>query len=264
MLNREQSSLARQNNYIINQRFVSGNIVEYDIKQANINILYKYGVIDAGKYNYLKNLPKEAREVIVGKMIGEDKEVYKIINKGIKEAKVQLFDSNSINEYEVIRIANDAVYINRMGELKYTKFDNIEFVIKSTSNCFLKLHQLLFFIEFKNNINVDIKGLGDNYEMHEPIISIIVNIINELYCVGVIQAMGSLNNFIDDYINRKLDVSYYRELAPDGMWRVIGGEFYITNLPYLQDEIDIGYNLFILRELASILYEIYTNNYRKL
>jgi hypothetical protein len=177
---------------------------------------------------------------------------------------LQLFDANSINEYEVIRIANDAVYVNRINGLKITKFDNIEFVVKSISNCFLKLHQLLFFINFNNNINVDIKGLGKNYEIHEPLISIIVNIINELYYVGVKQAMGSLNNFIDDYINRRLDVNYYRELVPDGKFKVIGGEFFISNLPYLQNEIDIGYNLFILRELASILYEIYTNNYRNL
>jgi hypothetical protein len=197
-------------------------------------------------------------------MIKSDKEIYKIINKGIKEFKLQLFDANSINEYEVIRIANDAVYVNRINGLKITKFDNIEFVVKSISNCFLKLHQLLFFINFNNNINVDIKGLGKNYEIHEPLISIIVNIINELYYVGVKQAMGSLNNFIDDYINRRLDVNYYRELVPDGKFKVIGGEFFISNLPYLQNEIDIGYNLFILRELASILYEIYTNNYRNL
>lgn len=264
MLTREQASLARQNNYVIDQRFISGNIIEYDIKQANINILYKYGIIDGKKYNYLKNLPKDNREVIVGNMIRSDKEIYKTINTGIKEAKLKLFDTNSINEYEVIRIANDAVYVNRVGNLKVTKFDNIEFVPKSVSNCFLKLNQLLFFIEFKNNINVDIKGLGKDYEIHEPFISIIVNIVNELYCVGVKQAMVSLNNFIDDYINRKLDVKYYRELTPDGNFRIMGGEFFITNPPYLYKEIDIGYNLFILRELSSILYEIYTSNYRNL
>lgn len=264
MLSKEQISLAKQVNYVIDRRFVSGNIIEYDIKQANINILYKYNIIDTKKYDFLRNLPKINREIIVGNMIKENKDIYKAIQNGIKESKVKLFDANFINEYEVIRIANDAVYINRMGNLKYTKFDNIEFVPKSKSNCFLKLNNLLFFIEFNNNINVDIKGLGDNYNIHEPIISIIVNIINELQYAGVKQAMKSLEDFINDYLNRRLDVSYYRELTPGGNYRVLGGEFFINNLPQLTNDIDIGYNFYILRELSSILYEIYTSTYRNL
>jgi hypothetical protein len=76
--------------------------------------------------------------------------------------------------------------------------------------------------------------------------------------------MTNLENFIDDYLNRRLDVKYYRELTPGGLYRVIGGEFYISNLPKLTDEIDIGYNLYLLRELSSILYEIYMSLYRKL
>lgn len=265
MLNRQQAALARQTNYIVDTKFVSGNIIEYDIRQANINILYKYKAIDEKYYNYLSNLPKINREVIVGNMIKSDKEVFKIIQKGIKEAKVALFDANSIKEYEVVRIANDAVYVNRVGGLKVTKFDNIEFVPKTISTCFLKLTNLLFFINFFNqDINVDIKGLGEDYSIHEPFISIIVNIIATLQFDGVKHAMVSLNNFIDDYINRKLSVEYYRELSPGGKYRVIGGEFFISSLPKLSDEIDIGYNFFILRELSSVLYEIYISNYRNL
>ena len=56
-------------------------------------------------------------------MIKEDKKIYNIIQKGIKESKVQLFDANDIKSYEVIRIANDAVYVNRINGLKYTEFD---------------------------------------------------------------------------------------------------------------------------------------------
>ena len=264
MLSREQISLAKQVNYIIDNRYVAGNIIEYDIRQANINILYKYGIIDNNNYNYLRNLPKINREIIVGNMIKNDKQIYTTIQKGIKEAKVNLFDANSIQEYEVVRIANDAVYINRIGNLKHTKFDNIEFVPKSISNCFVRLKSILFFINFGNNINVDIKGLGEDYSIHEPFISIIVNIINELQYAGVKQAMKSLEYFIDDYVNKRLDVSYYRELTPGGNYRVIGGEFFINNLPQLTNDIDIEYNFYILRELSSILYEIYTSTYRNL
>jgi hypothetical protein len=264
MMTREQLSLAKQINYLTDNRFVTGNIIEYDIKQANINMLYKYNVIDESKYIYLSNLPKINREIIVGNMIRSNKDVFNTIKKGIKEAKISLFDSNNINEIEVVRIADDAVYVNRVNGLKITKFDNIEFVPKSIYTTYLKLNSLLFFINFGTQINVDIKGLGDDYSIHEPIITVIVNIINQLQYDGVKSAMKTLNNFIEDYLTRKLDVSYYRELSPEGLYRVIGGEFFISNLPELAEEIDIGYNLYILRELSSILYEIYISNYRKL
>ena len=264
MLSRELSSLAKQINYNCPDRFVSGQIIEYDIKQANINMLYKHGIIDDKYYNYLKHVPKIQREIIIGNLIKEDKNKYKIIQDGIKTAKCQLFEANSIKEYEVVRIANDAVYINRFNKLNYTVFDGIEFVSKSISNCYLRLYSILFFINFENNINVDIKGLGEDYTIHQPIISIIVNIINELQCIGVKAAMKSLGDFIDDYQNRRLGVEYYREMNDIAAYRVIGGEFYISNLNNILPEIDINYNLYILRELSSILYEIYTSTYRKL
>ena len=263
MLSRELSSLAKQINYVCPDRFVSGQITEYDIRQANINILYKYNIIDEKYYNYLVHVPKIQREVIIGNLIKEDKNKYNIIQKGIKESKCQLFDANNIKEYEVVRIANDAVYVNRSNGLQYTIFDGIEFVPKSTSTCYLKLYNILFFIDFGTNINVVIKGLGENYDIHQPMISIIVNIINELEYAGVKDAMKSLNSFIDDYLNRRLGVEYYRELTPEALYRVYGGEFFLSTLNTLLPE-DINYNLYILRELSSILYEIYTSTYRKL
>lgn len=263
-MNRELISLAKQINYVCPDRFVSGQIIEYDIKQANISMLYKYGGIDQQKYEFLKNIPKYNREVIVGNMIKEDKKIYNIIQKGIKESKVQLFDANDIKSYEVIRIANDAVYVNRINGLKYTEFDGVKFVQKSKSTCYLKLNNILFFINCGNDINVDIKGLGDNYGIHTPMISIIVNIINELYFMDVKSAMNSLNSFIEDYIKLNLGAEYYRELTPEAKYRVIGGQFFLSEIEYIRPEIDINYNLYILRELASILYEIYTSNYRKL
>ena len=158
----------------------------------------------------------------------------------------------------------DAVYVNRSNGLQYTIFDSVEFVPKSTSTCYLKLYNILFFIDFGTNINVTIKGLGENYDIHQPMISIIVNIINELQYAGVKDAMKSLNSFIDDYLNKRLGVEYYRELTPDALYRVTGGEFFLSTLDTLLPDIDINYNLYILRELSSVLYEIYTSTYRKL
>ena len=145
MLSRELSSLAKQINYNCQNRYLSGYITEYDIRQANINILYKNNIIDKKYYDYLVHVPKIQREIIVGNLIKEDKNKYSIIQKGIKEAKCLLFEANNIKEYEVVRIANDAVYVNRVNGLKYITFDGIEFVPKSISTNYLRLYNILFF-----------------------------------------------------------------------------------------------------------------------
>ena len=73
-----------------------------------------------------------------------------------------------------------------------------------------------------------------------------------------------MDEAIREVENRRLGVEYYREMNDIAAYRVIGGEFYISNLNNILPEIDINYNLYILRELSSILYEIYTSTYRKL
>lgn len=265
MLSRELSSLAKQTNYLCPERYKSGYIIEYDISQANINILKKYNQLSDKDYNYLKSIPKINREIIIGNMIKGNKDLFKIIQKGIKESKVNLFDSNNIKGYEVVRIASDAVYINRTSPLQYTTFDNIEFKIKSISNSYLKLKDILFFINYENNnINVDIKGLGEDYSKHESLISFICNIICELEFDGIKPAMNSLEQFIDDYINKRLDVLYYREFNSRGLYNVSNSGFYLDMIDVLSPEIDINYNLYLLRELSSILYEIYISTYRNL
>jgi hypothetical protein len=276
MLTKEQSDLAIKTNYFYPARFISGRIMEYDIRAANISMLRDKNILTDDLYKFLLTCPKQYREEFVGLQIKQEKDesgsrsaldgsiTYKTIYEGIRDSKLKLFELNNIQTDEVIRIANDAVFVNRVGNLKNTKFDLIEFVPKSISNCFLNLKGLLFFMNIGNQINVDIKGLGDDYSIHEPLISIIVNIISTLQYDGIKPAMMNLENFIDDYLNRRLDVSYYRELTSGGLYRVLGGEFFISNLPKLTDEIDIGYNLYLLRELSSILYEIYISLYRKL
>lgn len=272
MLNEFQRKLATSNTYLIDRKYVSGRIIEYDIRRANSTILFKYNKIDQDLYNYLNNVDKNIREVTIGKMIREDKEIDKIIKKGIIEAKKQLFEANNIQPHEVIRIANDAVYVNRSMNLQYTDFDIVHFAQKSISNSFLNLNKYLFFINYDNNqIGVDIKGIGENQILHQDyLISIIVNIICTLEFNSIKEAIKQLNLFIDDYVNLRLDVGFYREFNPESKFRLKPFIKY-TRFSFLSDfvdqneisSIDISYNLYILRELMSILFQIYQSVYRK-
>ena len=245
-------------NYVIPLDYISGRISEYDIKKANINILLKNNVISEGHYKYLESLPKYDREVYIGKMIRSNTYIGECIKFGIIEAKKVLFTSNYVNIDEIIRIANDAVYINRLDDLYFTKFDNIEFIKKSEWTNFVKLNKsLLLFININgSSMNIDVKGIN-NLELHEPLISVLANVILTLERSGIDNAISDLSNFIEDYIDLKLDVSYYRELNSFGNFKIKDKNFYISDTSISVNDIDINYNLNLLRKFMSILYNLY-------
>lgn len=251
--------VAESMNYLHPSRYVSGRIVEYDIKEANITMLHKYGKIDNDYYNYLKKLPKINREKDIGLLIRTDSSFFHIIQKGIIEAKKDLLRYNSIKIEDIIRIANDAVFINKSYNLKYTKFENVEFKIKSISSSFLKLHNILIFFRHENdNINIDIKGLSkQSQELHSNyMLTFIANSIYLAERVSVEDSLEFIHDFYENYINLNLSIEYYRELSSNSLYHLKYSDFYISDVQNI-DEIDINYNIWIIRELWSIILEKY-------
>lgn len=265
MMNKsELDKFISQHSYITPLRYVSGRIVEYDIKSANITMLRKYHMIDDNCYNYLRNLPKINREIEVGLMIRENPKFLEVINNGIIEAKKQLFYKNKINPDSVIRIANDAVYINSSLDLPYTTFDDVIFKIKSVSSAIMKINRLLFLYWYSNqNININVIGLGKSQELHSNyMIGFIAQVINYIEIVSIKDALSFVTQFIDDYINLKLDKHFYRELTPESLYKCKNSSFYMSDIDNLND-IDIGYNFYLLREIYSIVLEKYNIQIRR-
>ena len=253
-------NLASSNSYITPLKYVSGRIVEYDIKSANITMLRKYNIIDENYYNFLASLPKQNREVEIGLLIKSDHKIYETIKNGIIKAKKELFSTNNIDINSIVRIANDAVYINSSNDLKFTKFDIVEFKQKSINNSFLKLDKLLIFFSCINDdLDIDIKGINKSLQLlHENyMITFLANIIYLIERVSIIDAIQALNDFYIKYINLKLDKGYYRELNENSLYKIKYSNFYISSIDNIED-IDINYNLYLLRELYSILIQ-YSN-----
>lgn len=234
--------------------YISGNIIEYDIQAANITMLKKYHLIDDEYYFYLKSLPKIDREIAIGLKIKEDKSYYTTIKKGITDAKLLLFEKNDIKAYEIVRVANDAVYINRAYPLKYHIFDDIVFNMKSVSSVMLKIQNIIFQYNNKNGIiDIDVKGLGDNMILHQNyMISFIATVIQYVEQASIQDAINFISNFYQKYVKKELDIGFYRELNSASSYRTksIGyGLSSVTNL----NNIDINYNASIIRELWQII-----------
>lgn len=255
----QSDHIVSSTNYITPEKYISGRIVEYDIQAANINILKKYHKISDDYYQYLSLLPKEDREIDIGKLIRVDRSYFNTIQDGIKESKVLLVEKNNIKPEQIIRVANDAVYINNSIDLKYTEFDGVRFKQKSKYSVYLNLSNIYIFYSVlgNDNIDIDIKNIGkDKLIYHEKFIEFIANAIYICERVSVQDCLNFISDFYKDYINLNLDKEYYREFNSYSLYKLKYSDYYLSNISNIND-IDINYNLYLIRELWSIILSKY-------
>lgn len=255
------SNLYSKTDYVTNFKFIkSVNIIEYDISKANINTLYEAGVITPQQYEYLYSLPKNDRENYVGNLIRfSSNAVYDVIKRGILEGKKKLFLQNNIQDNEVIRIANDAVFIMRSSPLTYTKFGSIEFKPKNQYSTFVRFSGLVVFFGCKmGDINLDVINLGkDQIELHANyMLTFIGNLFYLVETSTINQVIDYFLGFYNQYLRKELDIHYYRELNEVSMFTVNSpknngkyGMMYTDKI----EQIDITYNAGVLRELYGII-----------
>lgn len=261
------SNLWSKREYLANARFImSVNITEYDMSKANISTLLYKNKITEEQYSYLFSLPKMQREISIGLMIKQNPSLWEDIESGIIEGKQKLFIANNILDNEVIRISNDAVYILRNSNLIYTKFGPLQFIPKSRYSMFVRLADLVIF--FKNelgDIDIDVKGLGkEQIPLHENfMLTFIGNLLYLINTSPLKQSIEYFNEFYFKYLNRQLDVGFYRELNSGSMYTVNAprgnGIFGFSEANDIS-KIDISYNAGILRELYGILSELNQRN----
>jgi len=260
------SNIIKKQSYLSPFRFIHGRIVEYDIKSANISCLRDTDNITEEDYQYLAHLPKIQREVEIGLREKVDPKLYTVIKNTISEAKDWLQNTNNISDNSIVRVANDAVYINSPFDLQYTQYSpHIVFLQKSISDIYLKLNKTLWFISLaNNNISIDIKGVSEDRltSSYNYLISEIVSIVLLSIRSSVKDSINYLAQFIEQYLRFELPVEFYRELDT-GKYRI--KNFQVGRFQLLLDtvsesdkfNIDINCNYSLLRELWSILIEQY-------
>ncbi len=256
-------------NYKTSIKYLTNTYIrEYDLSKANINSLLYTGRISQDEYNKFLNMDKKNREVSIGLMIKNDRSIYKDIQKGIIEAKRKLFISNSINDFEVVSIKNDAVFIHGRA-LQYTQFPPFDFKMKNEYTIYLQLQELEVYYgdsidQYTGEIvtNLDIKGIGDNtLLLHQNgILDLICEVCYRLQREKIEDTMSWIIQIYERFINRELPKEYYRTFDIQSLYKIhtftrVASLIDIDEsmVPYL----DINRNLLILRDLVSIVSDIY-------
>lgn len=222
-------------NYIISQY-----IREYDIEKANINILYKYGVIDIDTYNRLYIRERMERQIYIGNMIRDNPKINEVLEKGLLEARKMFLESNNIDESEVLSIKKDAIYIiNKIP--KYTEFGNIKFRNKNTYTSFYKLDkhiELYYYLDAINGEEIlDVKGISDDLlYLHESYFLEFLKVCFESAQVEEPRdTLDIIINFYNQYINLELDTGYYREFNSYSKFRYKDNMSMVFN--YVSDDV---------------------------
>lgn len=252
---------------------ISSYIREYDIAKANINILYKYGVLDKKQYDYYHNCPRMEREIAIGNLQKSNPKITKILQDGITEAKRLFFEANDIQDYEVLAIKNDAIFlVNKIAQT--TIFDNIEFKNKNVYTSYYNLGkcELYYYYNEMDNIeSIDIKGIRDKLYLHkEYFLDFLLTAFQTIQVGTLEETIDLMNAFYTQYINYKLDKGYYREFNSMSMYRTKKfTNLYEYTLDNIRDSdlkyIDISYNLNIIRQLMSYFSTLsvaYVKNHR--
>ena len=256
--------IAQAHNYVTDvPMIISMNIFEYDIKQANINVLFALNLISEDEYNNLSLLPKQQREVIIGKKLQANSKLGDFLDCGITQAKSELINCNKIDSNQVVRVANDAMYIVANYPLGNTSFkisDNsnhrVTFVLKNRFTSYIKLGFVLVFFAIKENDDfvVDIKGINDKMlHLHSNLLTFICTILFYLERSNKAMALSEYSKFYSDYVNLNLDINYYREFNASSCFRIKGSEFGVLSFKDDMRLLDINYNLYLLRNMYSFI-----------
>lgn len=260
--------LYEQTNYLLDVDYLlSTYIREYDISKANINILYKYGVINKQQYDQYYLMNREARQISIGLLLRDKPEVNDILRKGIQEAKRCFFEANNIQEQDILSIKNDAVFvINKIPTV--TKFDNIEFSMKNIYTSYYRLMgiELYYFFDIvSGEEKLDVKGINDeNLKLHKKyFIEFLEVCFNSAQSYPIEDVIDVVTTFYSKYINLELECGYYREFNAFSMYRMKKFSDYYNSIgiPEIsQDQlknIDIVYNLELIRSLHQIYSGLY-------
>ena len=87
---------------------INKHIREYDLSKANISILLDTGFITKDQYTKYFNMPKQEREISVGILQRDNKEIAKGLSDGFKLIRERFFKENDLNEEEVLYIDKDS------------------------------------------------------------------------------------------------------------------------------------------------------------
>ena len=250
--------------YSVKLPYIRNIITEYDLRKANISVLKYKNLISEKEYDRLLSIPKSVRERYIGMMIKRDYTIGNSIIKGIVEAKKLFFELNNIQDNEIVSIKNDAIFIAGSRPIQTNVNEIFTFVPKNVYSFYMStINNMEIFYSYNQITDsevIEIKGIKDEIlELHRfHMIVFISTIMYMIQTCTIEDTIKYFNEFYDNFINLRLPVEYYREFNSTSKYKLIGGKFLVDYADEsLKTKLDINNNVYILRDIYSILCDMY-------
>lgn len=238
-------------NYLNKYKYleVNSDIIEYDIKSANISLCREYKLLPNGVINKIEKMNKKNRVINIGLIGKKSKNFMKKLENHFTLTTNKFIELNNLSkEDDIIAIKKDAVFVinkiinyNTMGE-------HIKFINKNQYHAYLYLKPFEFY--FKKDGSIDVKGLSKQSNKHKDGL---LDILNQLIdtCESNSCNIREINEFMKEFVmlykEMKLPLDCYREFNQNSLFKI---NMYKENV-YLDsiteemlknNEIDISYN----------------------
>lgn len=230
---------------------IDSEIVEWDIKSANISICKEYGLLTPKQISQIESMEKDKRVRTVGLLERSSKTFAKALEEHFDIAIEQFIKQNNLDrDNDIICIKRDAVFVINKKITKPDIGTSIHFVRKNTYDSFLRLDRFEFYI---SDDRVDVKGLQEKQHLHENGICHLVRDVTRTASECKMDS-GAMNEYLSDmvvsYKNHDLAIDYYREFNSTSAYNVIGPDdtrymFQDASEEYLDEQgytLDISYN----------------------
>jgi len=206
MYNPQTSSWCNPNiEYLFNNE-----IIEYDMKDAGMNIIQHYNLLDQHLINQLLSLEKMDRHINIGKLQKQDKDLSKALSEKFAEMRAMFISANNLSDNNIISVKKDAIYT--IGPCYNLKFGKVEFTSKNIYSSYVRFVDNMNIEIYYSMKNIEVKGIGDSGVNRHRLY--ILSFINKI--VSYIEMKDSsvkrfLKSFIDKYKRSELDDEYYVE-----------------------------------------------------
>ena len=230
---------------------IDSEIIEWDIKSANISICREYNLLTEKQISQIESMPKEKRVRTIGLLERSSKKFMKELESHFDIAVNQFMEQNYLDkDQDVIAIKKDAVFTINKNITNPNVGRAIHFVKKNTYDSFLRLDRFEFYI---NDERVDVKGLQEQQGLHQ---NGICHLIKDAVRTASECKMntGAMNEYLSQMVNmykrKELAIEYYREFNSTSCYKIIdneGNEFMFDDISedYIEEkgyDIDISYN----------------------
>ena len=229
-------------------------ITEVDMADAGMTVVREERLLDAATVARLEALPKAERAVAVGRLsrdraaAGRGASVSERITDGIRRRVEEMLELNEVPADRILSVKRDAVFVLGPPPGRLTLPGGAHFRLKSSYTAFALLGRIeLYGVPRRGSC--DLKGVpAEKRALHLPYCPQVV-----LDVLGMVErgdrdgAAGTLRQFREDYVGRRLPAGFYRELNADSAFCVAAGgaRFLVagTGEDIPRTELEIGHNL---------------------